>query len=97
MASSFDKHQQLLADKTETELVEGASMTRFSIEVTVTFEPNQKAYREATQKIKTLLEGTNLAYRFVEVNGSAAFHSTLPLGVLPWLYQSSFATATKGR
>lgn len=97
MASSFDKHKQKLADKTETELVEGASMTRFSIEVTVTFEPTQKAYREATQKLKTLLEATNLSYRFVEVNASAAFHSTLPLGVLPWLYQSSFGKATEGR
>lgn len=95
-ASSFDKHKQKLADKTETELVEGASMTRFSMEVTVTFEPNAKAYREATQKLKTLLEGTNLTYRFVEVGASAAFHSTLPLGVLPWLYQSSIGVVTEG-
>lgn len=97
MASNFDKHKQKLADKTETELVEGAAMARFSLEVTVTFEPTQRAYREATQKLKTLLEGTNLAYRFVEVHGSAAFHSTLPLGVLPWLYQSAFASAVKGK
>ncbi|GAA1821388.1 SCO6880 family protein [Agromyces neolithicus] len=90
--SSFDEHKKKLAQKTESELVEGASMTTFSLMVTVTFEANEKAYRAATTQLKSLLEATNLSYRFVERGTSAAFHSTLPLGVLPWMYKSTFAT-----
>ena len=29
-----------------------------------------------------------MPYRFVEHAGSAAFHTTLPFGVLPWKYSS---------
>lgn len=87
MASGFDEQRVKLAEKTENDLVKGASMACFALMVTVTFEPNRRAYREALQKLKNLLEGTNLSYRFVDVGGSAAFHSTLPLGILPWKYR----------
>lgn len=85
--SSFDQHKVDLAKKTETDLVAGASMTCFALMVTVTFEPNQQAYREAKHKLQTLLGATNLGYRWVDHGASAAFHSTLPLGILPWAYQ----------
>lgn len=96
MASSFDKQKIKLAEKTENDLVEGASMTAFTLMVTVTFEPNDRAYREATQKLKNLLDATNLGYRFVDVGVSAAFHSTLPLGILPWSYQGVVDVVSEG-
>lgn len=95
-ASGFDKRKVTLAEKTENDLVEGASMTAFTLMVTVTFEPTDKAYREATQKLKSLLEGTNLGYRFVNVGVSAAFHSTLPLGILPWTYRGVIDVVSEG-
>jgi hypothetical protein len=87
-ASSFDEQAQTLAKKLETELVTGASMTRFALQVTVTFTPTQKGYREATQQLKQLLEGSGIEWRFVEVGTAAAFHSTLPVGILPWQHRS---------
>jgi hypothetical protein len=96
MASGFDKQKVKLAEKTENDLVEGASMTAFALMATVTFEPNEKAYRDALTKLKNLLEGTNLAYRWVESGVSAAFHSTLPLGILPWEYQGILDTVAEG-
>lgn len=95
--STFDEHRVKLAKKTEGELVEGASMTRFMLMVTVTFEPTERAYRDATTRLKSLLDECNLAYRFVEHGSSAAFHSTLPLGVLPWLYRGSAALWMEGK
>lgn len=95
--STFDKHKVKLAEKTEGELVEGASMTRFMVMVTVTFEPTEKAWRDATTKVKSLLDECNLAYRFVEHGSAAAFHTTLPLGVLPWLYRGPFALWMEGK
>lgn len=96
-ASTFDTHKVELAKKSEAELVKGASMTRFMMMVTVTFEPTQKAHREAETKIKSLMDQCGLTYRFVEHGGSAAFHSTLPLGVLPWLYRGPFALWAEGK
>lgn len=96
MASSFDEQKIKLAKKTQNDLVEGAAMTAFAVMVTVTFEPNDKAFREATQKLKNLLDGTNLGYRFVDVGVSAAFHSTLPLGILPWSYQGVIDVVSEG-
>lgn len=94
--SEFEKQKIEVSQKMESALVQSAEMTRFAIEVTVTFEPNERAYREALQKLKTLLDGTNLAYRFVETGASAAFHSTLPLGILPWEYEGSFHSIVEG-
>ncbi len=94
--SMFDKHQEKLAEKAEGELVTGASMTRFAIMVTVTFEPTKRALRDATQKLKATLEGTGISYRFVETDTSAAFHATLPLGLLPWTYQTPAQAITEG-
>ena len=96
MASGFDKQKVKLAEKTENDLVEGASMTAFSLMVTVTFEANDRAYRDASQKLKALLESTNLAYRYAETGVSAAFHSTLPLGILPWSYQGFVDKVAEG-
>ncbi|ALD14368.1 hypothetical protein GW571_14550 (plasmid) [Clavibacter capsici] len=95
-ASMFDTYKVQLADKTETDLVSGASMTRFAMEVTVTFEPTPRAQRDALQKLKGLLEGTGLAWRFVETDTAAAFHSTLPLGLLPWQYETSVQRLAEG-
>lgn len=86
--SSFTKHKIDLANKTEAELVTGATMLRMMIEVTVTFEATEKAYREAKTRLKGIMDSVNIAFRYVEANKSAAFHSTLPLGVLPWRYTS---------
>ena len=94
--NQFTQHAQILSGKLESELVQGAMMTRFAIEVTVTFHPTAKGYREATQKLKEILEGANLEYRFVDVDTSAAFHCTLPLGVLPWQYATTIQSFTEG-
>ncbi|AMM22908.1 hypothetical protein AX769_22515 (plasmid) [Frondihabitans sp. PAMC 28766] len=94
--SMFDRHQEALAEKAEGELVTGASMTRFAIMVTVTFEASKRGLRDATQKLKSTLEGTGISYRFVETDTSAAFHATLPLGLLPWAYQTPAQSLTEG-
>lgn len=86
------KYRRQLAKKTELDLMTGASMTAFAIEVTVTFEPSKRGIRNATTELKNILDGTGIAYRFVETDTAAGFHSTLPLGVLPWAY----ATAVQG-
>ncbi|KDP89793.1 MULTISPECIES: SCO6880 family protein [Clavibacter] len=95
-ASMFDTYKVQLADKTETDLVSGASMTRFAMEVTVTFEPTPRSQRDALQKLKGLLEGTGLTWRFVETDTAAAFHSTLPLGLLPWHYETPVQRLAEG-
>lgn len=88
------KLQQELAHKTQLDLMTGASMTAFAIEVTVTFEPTKSARRTATTELKNILEGTGLGYRFVETDTAAAFHSTLPLGMLPWAYATAVQNIT---
>lgn len=80
------------AKKLENEVISGASMTQFSMAVTVTFEPDARAYREAELKLKSVLDSSSLQYRFCEHDGSAAFHATLPLGIVPWLYESQIET-----
>jgi hypothetical protein len=85
-ADSFDEQKIQLAKKTEQELVKGATMTQFMIQVTVTFEDSEKAYREARTKLKAIMDNCDITFRYVESGRSAAFHSTLPLGILPWLY-----------
>ncbi|MFK4299435.1 hypothetical protein ABH924_004618 [Arthrobacter sp. GAS37] len=96
MASAFDENKVQLAKKNESDLVDGAAMQAFSLMVTVTFEPTKKAYREATQKLKNLLESTKLTYRFVDYGVSSAFHATLPLGILPWEYKDIVDTVAEG-
>lgn len=86
--SAQDQRKVRQAAKLEDQVVEGAAMTRFSIAVTVTFNPDARSYREATTKLKTLLEQSSLTYRFCEWDAGPAFHSTLPLGILPWLHES---------
>lgn len=86
--SAQDRRKVQQAADLEEQVVRGASMTRFAIAVTVTFEQDARAYREATTKLKTLLEQSSLAYRFCDWDAGPAFHTTLPLGVLPWLHET---------
>lgn len=96
MASSFDQQKVELAEKTEKDLTRGARMTAFALMVTVTFEPTEDAYRAAKTRLKDLLDSTDVTYRFVENGVSAAFHSTLPLGILPWQYQGVIDRVAEG-
>lgn len=84
--TSFDKQRKAVAEKTEEELSQGARLTMFAVMVTVTFAPTEKGYRDAVNQLKSLMNQTLMEYRFIETAGSAAFHLTLPFGVLPWLY-----------
>nr|WP_176704980.1 SCO6880 family protein [Arthrobacter sp.]AXV46597.1 hypothetical protein pA58H2_p51 [Arthrobacter sp.] len=88
-ATSFDTKNKAVAEKTELELAQGARLSMFSLMVTVTFEANQEAYRDALNQIKSLMGQLLMPYRFVEHAGSAAFHTTLPFGVLPWTYNTT--------
>lgn len=92
------KDQKLVkqAEKLEDEVTEGASVTRFSMAVTVTFEPDERAYREALTKLKSLLQQSSLAFRFCDYDAGPAFHTTLPLGILPWQHETQVETAMKG-
>ena len=91
----FAKLRQELAQKTQMDLMSGAAMSAFAIEVTVTFERTPQAIRRATTELKAILEGAgDLTYRFIETDTAAAFHSTLPLGVLPWAYATAMQTVT---
>ncbi|WP_412875015.1 hypothetical protein [Curtobacterium flaccumfaciens] len=69
-------------------------MTAFAIEVTVTFDPTKRGTNNAIGELKQIFNGTNISYRFIETDTSAAFHSTLPLGVLPWEYATAMQTVT---
>lgn len=82
--------------KLEEEVVQGAQVTMFGMAVTVTFEPDKRAYRDAEQKLKSLLEGSSLSYRFCDYDAGPAFHTTLPLGILPWLHETVVENAMKG-
>lgn len=85
-ATSFDKHRKAVAEKAEEELSTGARLSMFSLMVTVTFAADDRSYREAAGEVKSMLDRVLMPYRFVEHAGSAAFHVTLPFGVLPWKY-----------
>lgn len=87
-----DRRTMRHAQKLESEVVSGAAMTRFAMAATVTFEPDSRAYREATLKLKSLLESSSLTYRFCDFDTAPAFHATLPLGMLPWLYETQVET-----
>jgi hypothetical protein len=94
-SDEFAKLRQQLAQKTQMDLMSGASMTAFSIEVTVTFEDTPQGIRKATTELKSILESAgDFTYRFIETDTAAAFHSTLPLGVLPWAYATAMQTVT---
>lgn len=86
--TSFDKAKKVMAEKAEDELARGARMSMFSIMVTVTFAADEKAYKDAMTQVKSLMNQLIMPYRFVNHAGSAAFHTTLPFGVLPWKYSS---------
>jgi hypothetical protein len=86
--TSYDKARKLVAEKTEQELSTGARLAMFSIMVTVTFAPDEKSHREALNQVKSMMNQVLMPYRFVEHAGSAAFHTTLPFGVLPWRYSN---------
>jgi hypothetical protein len=85
-ATSFDRAAKDVAEKTEEQLARGARLSAFALMVTVTFAPTEKAYRDALTQVKSLMNSVILSYRFVEHAGSAAFHTTLPFGVLPWAH-----------
>lgn len=72
------------------QIVKGATLTHFGTVVTVTFDANQKAYLAAELKLKSLLSQTGLTYRICEWDSGPAFHVTMPLGLLPWLYETAF-------
>ncbi|WP_343320554.1 SCO6880 family protein (plasmid) [Arthrobacter sp. TMP15] len=86
--TTFDAARKAIAVKTESDLQKGARLAMFSIMVTVTFAPDKKSYGEALNQVKSLMNTLIMPYRFVEHAGSAAFHTTLPFGVLPWKYSS---------
>lgn len=88
-ATSFDKKNKAVAEQTEMELAQGARLSLFSLMVTVTFEATEEAHRDALTQIKSLMGQLLMPYRFVEHAGSAAFHTTLPFGVLPWTYNTT--------
>lgn len=94
-ATAADRALQNKAKKLETEVVEGASVTRFGVAVTVTFEPDRRAQKDAELKLKSLLNSSSLSYRFCEWDAGPAFHSTLPLGLLPWLHETTVEAAVK--
>lgn len=94
--TAHDKAMMAKAGKLESEVTEGASVTRFAIAVTATFEADERAYREALVKMKSLLSQSALSYRFCDYDSGPAFHTTLPLGVLPWLHESQVETMMKG-
>lgn len=84
-----------LAGKVLDDLQGGASMVAFAVQVTVTFPATEQGLLDAETALKNLLEGAgDLAYRFVETDTAAGFHSTLPLGVLPWAYATAMQQVT---
>jgi hypothetical protein len=87
--TSFDRATKAVAEKTEEELAQGARLSLFSMMVTVTFAPDEKSYRDALNQVKSIMNQLIMPYRFVEHAGSAAFHTTLPFGILPWKYSST--------
>lgn len=80
------------AGKLDDEVSDGAALVQFAMAVTVTFETNDRAYRDAMVKLKDLLNSAALTYRFCDYDAGAAFHSTLPLGMLPWNHESQVET-----
>lgn len=94
--TSWDRAAKAVAEKTEEELATGARLSLFSMMVTVTFSPDEKSYRDALNQVKSLMNQLIMPYRFVEHAGSAAFHTTLPFGVLPWRYSGSPLWLGKG-
>jgi hypothetical protein len=95
-STAVDRDRIKKAQKLEEEVVQGAAVTRFGMAVTVTFEPDERAYREALLKLKSLLETSSLSYRFCDYDAGPAFHTTLPLGILPWLHETQVEMAMKG-
>lgn len=92
-ASGGEDSAQTQVDKAtnrrmEDQVAHGAMMTRFGILVSVTFNADQRSYRAALTKLKSLLEGTGLTYRFCEWDAGPALHVSMPLGILPWLYET---------
>lgn len=86
--TAYDRAARAVAEKTEEELAAGARLSMFSMMVTVTFADEEKAQREALHQLKMLMTPLMMEHRFVEHAGSAAFHITLPFGVLPWRYSA---------
>lgn len=94
--TAADKARIAKAGKLESEVTDGAAVTRFAIAVTATFEADERAYREAQTKLKSLLSQSGLSYRFCDYDAGPAFHTTLPLGLLPWLHETKVETMMKG-
>lgn len=85
-----DKRRVDHARKAEAEIGDrGAAMVHFGMAVTVTFDVDKRSYREAELQLKTLLERSSVAYRFCDADAGPAFHATLPLGMLPWQYETA--------
>lgn len=87
--TSFDVQTKAVAEKTEQELASGARLSMFSLMLTVTFPADADSVREATTRVKSIFNELIMEYRFVEHGKAAAFHCTLPFGVLPWKYNSA--------
>lgn len=90
--SARDARATAHASKLDGEITDGAALVRFAMAVTVTFEPSDQAYRDAMVKLKDLLNSASLTYRFCDYDAGAAFHATLPLGMLPWNHESQVET-----
>lgn len=87
-ATPEDHLNLAMAEQTASELAQGARLSMFSLMVTVTIEPTEKALRDATATVKSIMNGSHMEWRWVEHAGSAAMHTTLPFGILPWKYTS---------
>lgn len=77
------------AEQTENELGNGAALVPFSMLSTVTFEATDDASRIAENALKSLMRSTKMRARSTTGTQVAAFHATLPFGLLPWEFAKS--------
>lgn len=82
------RQEQRYAAKTEEELAVGAGLVRFQVVVTVTVDATEKAVADGEARMKEMLGGVGISWRWIEHQAAAGFHLTLPLGVLPWRWSS---------
>lgn len=94
--TALDENSMSTAKRVAAQVTKGASLTRFGILVTVTFEADARSYREATLKLKALLDGTGLGWRFSEWDAGATWHVSMPFGILPWMFLTLPENISKG-
>jgi len=82
--SSVDSREANLANHTEEELANGATMVPFSMVATVTFPADDNAAQVARNQLKSLMTASKMQARACSGTQVAAFHISLPFGLLPW-------------